>query len=142
MDTYSVVFSLLSLLSFIIIILTLLLLRSSLFVFCTKYSTVQQQTRRGRTGHDVGAKQHRTGRGGGQRADRYAFCFFCIFDSLLSLFILHTSSSFAIIYVRHQEGRSRAVRDVIGPTPAVTTTLDGTAGQVGGGREEKVERWG
>ena len=67
---------------------------------------------------------------------------FCIFVSLLSLFILHTSSSFSIIYVRHQEGRSRAVRDVIGPTPAATTTLDGTAGQVGGGREEEVEGWG
>ena len=67
---------------------------------------------------------------------------FCILLSLLSLFVLHASSSFSIIYVRHQEGWGRAVQDVIEPTPAVTTMLDGTAGQVGGGREEEVEGWG
>ena len=55
---------------------------------------------------------------------------FCIRRSLLSLFNLCTSSSFSIIYVRHQEGKSRAVRDVIGPTRAVTATMDGTAGQL------------
>ena len=34
------------------------------------------------------------------------------------------------------------MRDAIGPTPAVTATLDETAGQVGDGREEEVERVG
>ena len=67
---------------------------------------------------------------------------FCILLSLLSVFVLQTSSLFSIIYVRHQEGQSGAVWGAIGPTPAVTTTLDGTAGQVGGGREEEVEGWG
>ena len=34
------------------------------------------------------------------------------------------------------------MRGVIGPTRAVTATLDGTVGQVGGaGREEEVEEW-
>ena len=93
---------------------------------------VQQQARSHGTGRDR--------RGNGPIGTHSVV--FCILLSLLSLFVLHTSSSFSIICVRHQEGRSRAVRDVIGPTPAVTTTLDGTAGQVGGGREEEVEGWG
>ena len=103
-------------------------------------SIVQQQRRRGGMGRErrgCKATQDRTGRGGGVGADEHIFCcFFSTFSTLLYYYYSHSYSPTIM------EGRSRAVRDVIRPTPVVTTTLDGTAGQVGDGWEEEVEGWG
>ena len=113
-------------------------LRSSLFTLCTKYSTAAETT--GRDGTGATRVQSNTGQDrtrGGVGADEHIFCcFFSTFSTLLYYYYSHSSSPTIM------EGRSRAVRDVIRPTPAVTTTLDGTAGQVGGGWEEEVEGWG